>query len=295
MEASHAPRNEAADDTGAQEPHDERKSQRGNRRGDRGGRGPGSGGGREEKVSRALSRLLRHKAISAGIQLDPAGFAPLDKVLAWGPLKSEKVTVDDVKTCTRDNAKQRFSMKANPSTNPNAENDDSSDASHWLIRANQGHSITLDSSAMLTEISLAAKNVPARVLHGTYYAFWDAIVQKGGLSRMKRNHVHCATGIPGVDVGVISGMRKDVELLVQIDVETSLRDGAMQWWLSSNGVVLTEGDENGLIPLKYFARAEGVKNNVGVLVDNGEKLADLPAGLEIKVPAGKNQSAGSKK
>ncbi|KAL5594558.1 hypothetical protein BROUX41_001483 [Berkeleyomyces rouxiae] len=263
-------------------PGSQPKHQGGNRRG---GRGPAK---REEQVSRALSKLLRHKATSAGIKLDAEGFAPLDKVLAWGPLKSEKVTVDDIKTCTRDNAKQRFSMRANPATNPAAETEDSSDASHWLIRANQGHSIALSSSDMLTEISMDAGNVPERVLHGTYYAFWAAILQSGGLSRMTRNHVHCSTGIPGSDAGVISGMRKDAEVMIEIDIEGSLRDGAMKWWLSSNGVLLTEGDADGLVPTKYFTRVNGVKDNVGVLMEKGQKIADLPTDLKMKVPQGKN-------
>jgi hypothetical protein len=53
-------------------------------RGDR-GRGKGSGGGgqgREVQVSKALSKLLRHQAANAGIQLDDEGYAPLDAVVS---------------------------------------------------------------------------------------------------------------------------------------------------------------------------------------------------------------------
>jgi 2'-phosphotransferase len=49
-----------------------------------GGRSRGSGGGggsRETQISRALSKLLRHQALSAGIVLDGEGFAPLNKVV----------------------------------------------------------------------------------------------------------------------------------------------------------------------------------------------------------------------
>lgn len=56
-------------------------------RGDKGrGRGGGGGGGggqgREVQVSKALSRLLRHQAANAGIQLDDEGFARLDAVVS---------------------------------------------------------------------------------------------------------------------------------------------------------------------------------------------------------------------
>ena len=60
-----------------------RGSRGGRFRGGRGGRGGGGGGkGREVDLSRALSRLLRHQAESAGVTLDAQGFAPLDKVVS---------------------------------------------------------------------------------------------------------------------------------------------------------------------------------------------------------------------
>jgi 2'-phosphotransferase len=46
------------------------------------------------------------------------------------------------------------------------------------------------------------------VIHGTYRRFWPSI-QKEGLSRMKRNHIHFAPGMPGKD-GVISGGYREV-------------------------------------------------------------------------------------
>lgn len=53
-----------------------------------GGAAPGSGsaadGGkkREKQISMALSRLLRHQALNAGIVLDKEGYAPLEKVVS---------------------------------------------------------------------------------------------------------------------------------------------------------------------------------------------------------------------
>lgn len=62
------------------------QAERGKRGRGRGGRGRGRGGGggmsRETQVSKALSRLLRHQAGNAGIKLDEAGFAELDKVVS---------------------------------------------------------------------------------------------------------------------------------------------------------------------------------------------------------------------
>ena len=55
----------------------------GARRDRRGGGGGGGSGSRQVTLSRALSRLLRHQAQNAGIQLDKEGFAPLDRVVSF--------------------------------------------------------------------------------------------------------------------------------------------------------------------------------------------------------------------
>lgn len=55
-------------------------------RGGRGARAGGSGGGvmtREVAISKALSKLLRHAAVDAGLKLDPEGFAKVDQVVSF--------------------------------------------------------------------------------------------------------------------------------------------------------------------------------------------------------------------
>jgi hypothetical protein len=47
-----------------------------------GGGGGGGGQGREVQVSKALSKLLRHQAANAGVQLDDEGYAALDSVVS---------------------------------------------------------------------------------------------------------------------------------------------------------------------------------------------------------------------
>ncbi|KAK7749351.1 tRNA 2'-phosphotransferase [Diatrype stigma] len=319
--------------------------------GGRGGRrGGGRGGGgssaqdRDFVLSKALSTLLRHQAQNAGIKLDAEGFAPLDKVLQWPRIRSLNPTVAEIKAAVSDSAKQRFALKPNPEVV--ADDDDNDNPASWLIRANQGHSIALASEGLHTPITLEAQNIPAIVVHGTYFAFWDAILAAGGLRRMGRTHVHFGTGLlpsdasgsssskttageglaseeqkreqereqreadeeeeeakkiaaaaaaatgaaPGSKPQVISGMRSDAELLVFVDVEQSLRDGGedgMKWWISANGVVLTEGDADGVVPLRYFKEVRGRRQGVGVLWRDGEKVADLPDGVVKRVPMGK--------
>ncbi|KAK1251049.1 hypothetical protein MKX07_005604 [Trichoderma sp. CBMAI-0711] len=258
----------------------------------RGGRGGGGGGqSREVLVSKALSRLLRHQAANAGIQLDAEGFAALDEVMKWGPLRSLNVTFAEIKDVVASNEKQRFTLKLNPSLSIESAQD-STTPSHYLIRANQGHSIKIESSAHLEPITLEAGNVPPKVVHGTYFAFWPAIEESGGLKVMGRNHIHCSTGTP--EEGAVSGMRKDAELIVEIDVEKSLREG-IQWWRSDNGVLLTEGGEGGVLSTRFFKKVTGRKIDVGVLWEDGERLAGLPEGIKARIPSGKGPRGGGRR
>lgn len=68
------------------EKFEDKASARGGGKGGRKGAGggkPGDGGKqREKQISMALSRLLRHQALNAGIKLDKEGYAPLDRVVS---------------------------------------------------------------------------------------------------------------------------------------------------------------------------------------------------------------------
>ena len=224
--------------------------------------------------------------------------------LQWGPLRSLQPNFSEILAVVRDSDKQRFALKPDPRTNP-ALDESSDDPAHWLIRANQGHSIKLDSESLLKPLALPADGpdgaahlpegsvaVPATVVHGTYFVFWPRIVETGGLRPMGRNHVHFSTGLPEDEAGVISGMRRDAELLVYVDVAASMREAGIKWWISDNGVVLTEGAEDGLVPTKYFREVVGRAQNVGLLWKDGEWVADLPATVKIRMPQGKNRAGG---
>ncbi|KAK3333420.1 KptA family-domain-containing protein, partial [Cercophora scortea] len=276
----------------------------GKARGGGSARGGGGTKGRDVDLSRALSKLLRHQAASAGIKLDSEGYAPLDQVLQYAPIRALKPSLSEIQTAVRESDKQRFAIKPNPLTNPSLD-ETSTNPADWLIRANQGHSIKVDSSSLLTPLALPLPDgtqppntlpVPKTVIHGTYLAFWPRIVASGGLRPMGRNHVHCSTGLPEDEAaGVVSGMRRDAEVLIYLDVAGSLRDGdengqaggGIKWWMSDNGVVLTEGDADGLVPVTLFKEVVGRTQGVGVLWKDGEKVKDLPEGLRIKTPQGK--------
>lgn len=225
--------------------------------------------------------------------------------LQWGPLRSLAPAFPEILNAVHNSDKQRFALKPNPATNP-ALDESSTDPSHWLIRANQGHSIKLDSEHLLKPLAPPSPAdgaqpegtlpIPPVVVHGTYFAFWPAIVASGGLKPMGRNHVHFSVGLPeDTEAGVISGMRRDAEVLVYVDVAASIAEAGIKWWMSDNGVVLTEGAAaDGLVPLKYFKLVEGRRQGVGLLWKDGEKVADLPEGLKFRAPQGKRGGGGGR-
>ncbi|XP_012083589.1 tRNA 2'-phosphotransferase 1 isoform X2 [Jatropha curcas] len=206
-------------------------------------RGRGGGGGKDkiDALGRLLTRVLRHMASELSLNMRSDGYVKVQDLLKLNmktfadiPLRAH--TVDDIKAVRKDN-KQRFSL-----LEENGE---------LLIRANQGHTIKAVESESLLKPILSADEVPVCV-HGTYKKNVESILNSG-LKRMQRLHVHFSCGLP-TDGEVISGMRRDVNVLVYLNVKKALEEG-MKLYISDNRVILTEGFD-GVVPVKYFEKIE---------------------------------------
>jgi len=53
-------------------------------------------------------------------------------------------------------------------------------------------------------------------------------------------------------------MRQNSHILVYIDIDKAINAG-VKFWLSENGVILSEGDENGYISRSFFLKIVDVK------------------------------------
>lgn len=210
------------------------------------------------KLSKALSWLLRHNAEKEGFTLLEGGYLPVQDILKH--CRFSGWTEDDVRQVVASCDKQRFALKMGD--NNKAAADDNSDGTGHprllLIRANQGHSIQ-DVVVDMEEITNAA-DAPPKVIHGTQWAAWEAIRAAGGLSRMRRQHIHCAPGEPG-ETGVISGMRRACQVHIYIDVAAALGDG-YRFYRSANNVILCPGNETGILPVRYFSKVKDIRRNV---------------------------------
>jgi 2'-phosphotransferase len=75
---------------------------------------------------------------------------------------------------------------------------------------------------------------------------WEKIKTEG-LKKMRRNHIHF-----GANANALSGMRRDAEVVIYLDIEAALRDG-VAFYISSNGVILSPGvGPHGVVAPKYF-------------------------------------------
>ncbi|KAF2091177.1 phosphotransferase KptA/Tpt1 [Saccharata proteae CBS 121410] len=264
------------------------------------GRRGGRGGGpmpRDVQVSKKLSRLLRHSAAEEGLVLGPGGYVNLGDVLNTKQLKSLKVSFAEVRDIVRDNEKQRFSLIPVGSA-PQAENageaqdastttgdatltNESEDPAQYLIRANQGHSIAVETDGLLNPIT--AEDIPATCVHGTTNQAWPLILRSGGLKKMNRTHIHFAAGLPSgfksvedtpasaegtASAPVISGMRNSSTILIYVDVGRAM-DAGIAFFRSENGVILSAGGEDDVLPMTFFSKVEDRKRG-RVLVKDGK-------------------------
>jgi len=197
------------------------------------------------RLSKTLSWILRHGAKSEGLYMRPDGYVRVNDLLASPRLSSSTTPLDltMLQRIVENDSKQRYMLLEGPDeAAPTA-------GAVWWIRANQGHS--LEEVKLDLKPILSAADIPMAV-HGTSRTAWK-LISVQGLSRMTRNHIHLAQGVP--EDGVISGMRKSAQVLIYIDVQKALVAG-ISFYLSENGVVLTEGDERGFLTAAYFLRVE---------------------------------------
>jgi putative RNA 2'-phosphotransferase len=118
------------------------------------------------KVSKYLSRHLRHSPERLGITLEPGGWVRIDVLLRACALRSFQLTEDELREVVERNDKQRFSF----------------DEEGLRIRANQGHSVPID-------LELSPTQPPDVLFHGTASHNLDSIFH-AGLQRRGRHHVH---------------------------------------------------------------------------------------------------------
>ncbi|GBP02693.1 tRNA 2'-phosphotransferase 1 [Eumeta japonica] len=188
-------------------------------------------------LSKKLSWLLRHGAVTKGLQIQENGFINVQDILQH-PNYKDCFNLVLLKTLVETDRKQRYTLRHR------------GEKEGYEIRANQGHTLKEVKEEMCLKRIMSANEVPLAV-HGTYFRHWSAIKSEG-LKRMSRNHVHFATSIDKADN--ISGFRSDCQILIYLDVKKALESKELKLYRSDNNIVLCSGLEDGSIPMKYFKK-----------------------------------------
>lgn len=175
------------------------------------------------KNSKFLALVLRHDPGKVGVQLDEAGWVPVDVLLAAIKARGRQFDRAQLDQVVAQNDKKRFEF----------------DETGTKIRASQGHSVPVDLGYTPIE--------PLAVLyHGTATRFLESIF-KDGLTPGSRHHVHLsADAETAVKVGSRHG--KPAVLLV---AAARMRADGHEFFRSTNGVWLTER-----VPAAYLSRKQ---------------------------------------
>lgn len=163
-------------------------------------------------ISKFLSKYLRHAPQSLGLTLEPGGWVSVKNLLEACQQKGFPITQDELREVVENNDKQRFSF----------------DEKHERIRANQGHSTSVD-------LQLEPRSPPATLFHGTGEKRVPAILAVGIL-KMQRHHVHLSVDR---QTAVQVGSRHGKPVVFVVDAAAMAAGGA-QFYCSENGVWLVK-------------------------------------------------------
>ena len=189
-----------------------------------------------QRLSKALSWVLRHHAVNLGLNINDEGYVLLDDLLKLD--KFNTYTFNDIDEVVKNNDKKRFSLKL--------------DNDKWYIRANQGHSIKVGSKINQKLLLKKLNNPLPLAVHGTTKNAFE-IIKKSGLKKMNRTHIHFACNDNLVEGNTNqSGIRANCEILIYLDMKKAMSDG-IEFFVSDNQVILSPGlGKEGFIDKKYF-------------------------------------------
>ncbi|MGF0174800.1 RNA 2'-phosphotransferase [Streptomyces sp. Marseille-Q5077] len=172
---------------------------------------------RTVKVSKYLSKHLRHQPERIGLALDEGGWVEIETLIAAATAHGFRFTREELDHVVAANDKKRFAIEGT------------------RIRASQGHSIDV-------ELGLPPATPPAYLYHGTVARNLDAI-RSAGLLPMNRHDVHLSADR---ETATRVGARRGRPVVLSVDAGTMHRDGHV-FHVSANGVWLTKA-----VPPEYL-------------------------------------------
>ena len=173
------------------------------------------------KISKYLSKHLRHQPERIGITLSLGGWVAVNQLLTACKKYQFPISRDELDLVVEYNDKQRFSF----------------DSTGTLIRANQGHSVEVD-------LQLEPVVPPDVLYHGTGHKAVESILQTG-LCKMSRHHVHLSGDIV---TATTVGARHGKPIVFAVNTSAMYQAG-YEFYCSDNNVWLVDN-----IPPEYLQK-----------------------------------------
>lgn len=174
------------------------------------------------RISKRLSKALRHNPASLGITLDANGWVDVDDVLAGFGSRGRTVTRDQLAMVVAANDKKRFTVE------------------NGRIRANQGHTVEVD-------LGLDPTEPPELLFHGTARSSVESILATG-IDRGGRHHVHLSLD---TDTAHKVGARHGRPIVLTV-LAGRMHAAGGDFFVSANGVWLVDH-----VPAEYVRVPEG--------------------------------------
>ncbi|WP_415947626.1 RNA 2'-phosphotransferase [Streptomyces sp. KLOTTS4A1] len=172
---------------------------------------------RTVRVSKYLSKHLRHQPERIGLVLDPGGWVEIDALITAAAEHGFVFTRAELDHVVASNDKRRFAVEGG------------------RIRASQGHTVPVD-------LDLPPATPPAYLYHGTV-ARNLAAIRAEGLRPMARHDVHLSADR---ETATRVGARRGRPVVLSVDAGAMHRDGHV-FRVSANGVWLTAA-----VPARYL-------------------------------------------
>ncbi|CAM5628759.1 putative RNA 2'-phosphotransferase [Streptomyces spiroverticillatus] len=166
------------------------------------------------KVSKYLSKHLRHQPERIGLTLDAHGWVEIDTLVRAAAAHGFRFTRAELDHVVATNDKKRFAVREDQ-------------ARGTLIRASQGHTVEVD-------LALPPVEPPAFLFHGTHPRAVEAI-RTEGLRPMARHDVHLSADR---ETATRVGARRGRPVVLSVDAGAMHRAGHT-FRVSANGVWLT--------------------------------------------------------
>lgn len=172
------------------------------------------------KISKYLSKHLRHQPKRLHLTLQPGGWVEVKELLAACQKNNFPISREELEHVVSESDKQRFGF----------------DETGEKIRANQGHSTEVD-------LQLSPLEPPEFLYHGTGERSVSAILQSG-LLKMSRHHVHLSRD---TETARRVGMRHGKPAILRVKAR-AMHDAGHVFYCSANGVWLSEN-----VPVEYLS------------------------------------------